>query len=67
MTALSRHFEFEADAFARKMHRASFLRSALVKLNRDNLSFPVHDWLYSAWNHSHPPVLERIKALGKVD
>ncbi|CAN7989280.1 unnamed protein product [Ixodes hexagonus] len=67
MTALSRHFEFEADAFARKMHRASYLRSALIKLNRDNLSFPVHDWLYSAWHHSHPPVLERVKALGKVD
>lgn len=67
MTVLSRHFEFEADAFARKMHRASYLRSALIKLNRDNLSFPVHDWLYSAWHLSHPPVLERIKALGKVD
>uniref|UniRef100_A0A131XUB8 CAAX prenyl protease n=1 Tax=Ixodes ricinus TaxID=34613 RepID=A0A131XUB8_IXORI len=67
MTALSRHFEFEADAFARKMHRASYLRSALIKLNRDNLSFPVHDWLYSAWHHSHPPVLERVKALGKTD
>lgn len=67
MTALSRHFEFQADAFARGMHRASYLRSALIKLNRDNLSFPVYDWLYSTWHHSHPPVLERVRALGKVD
>ncbi|XP_077540975.1 CAAX prenyl protease 1 homolog isoform X1 [Haemaphysalis longicornis] len=67
MTALSRRFEFQADAFARGMHRASWLRSALIKLNRDNLSFPVHDWLYSAWHHSHPSVLERIRALGKID
>uniref|UniRef100_G3MQQ2 CAAX prenyl protease n=1 Tax=Amblyomma maculatum TaxID=34609 RepID=G3MQQ2_AMBMU len=67
MTALSRHFEFQADAFARHMHRASYLRSALIKLNRDNLSFPVYDWIYSTWHHSHPPVLERVRALGKID
>lgn len=67
MTVLSRRFEFQADAFARRMHHASFLRSALIKLNRDNLSFPVYDWLYSSWHHSHPPVLERIRALGKID
>ncbi|KAH8021475.1 hypothetical protein HPB51_015871 [Rhipicephalus microplus] len=67
MTVLSRRFEFQADAFARRMHHASFLRSALIKLNRDNLSFPVYDWLYSSWHHSHPPVLERVRALGKID
>lgn len=67
MTALSRRFEFQADAFAKKMHRASYLRSALVKLNRDNLGFPVNDWLYSAWNHSHPPALERIRVLGRAE
>merc|ERR1711973_65352 len=35
-----------------------FLKSALVKLNNDNLSFPIYDWLFSAWHHSHPPLLE---------
>ncbi|KAI1287310.1 CAAX prenyl protease 1 -like protein [Halotydeus destructor] len=67
MTCLSRHFEFEADAFAKKLNRAAALRGALIKLNKDNLSFPVYDTLYSMWHHSHPPLLERIAALGKID
>ena len=67
MTVLSRKFEFEADAFAKGLQRAVELKSALIKLNRDNLGFPVVDELYSAWNYSHPPLLERIKALGKVE
>ncbi|RWS19350.1 CAAX prenyl protease 1-like protein, partial [Leptotrombidium deliense] len=67
MTCLSRRFEFAADAFAKHLNKASDLRSALIKLNADNLSFPIYDWLYSAWHHSHPPLLERIHALGKID
>ena len=47
------------------MGKARDLQSALVKLNNDNLSFPIYDWLFSAWHHSHPPVLERIEALKK--
>ena len=43
--------------------RAAQLRTALVKLNNDNLGFPVYDWLFSAWHHSHPPLLERMAAL----
>merc|ERR1719189_2823217 len=65
MSVLSRHFEFQADEFAAKLGKARNLQSALVKLNNDNLSFPIYDWLYSAWHHSHPPVLERIEALKK--
>ena len=67
MTALSRRFEFEADAFAKSLHRAPALRSALIKLNRDNLGFPLADWLFSAWHYSHPPLLERLRALQKTD
>ncbi|GBN85530.1 CAAX prenyl protease 1 [Araneus ventricosus] len=67
MTALSRRFEFQADAFAKVLNKAADLRGALIKLNRDNLGFPVYDWLYSTWHHSHPPLLERIHALGKLD
>ncbi|XP_054718196.1 CAAX prenyl protease 1 homolog [Uloborus diversus] len=65
MTVLSRRFEFQADTFAKLLNKAADLRSALIKLNRDNLGFPVHDWLYSAWHHSHPPLLQRIRALGE--
>merc|ERR1719436_2197181 len=65
MSVLSRHFEFQADEFAAKMGKAKDLKTSLVKLNNDNLGFPIYDWLYSAWNHSHPPLLERIDALKK--
>jgi len=65
MSVLSRHFEFQADEFAANLGRSVPLKSALVKLNNDNLGFPIYDWLYSAWNHSHPPLLERIEALKK--
>lgn len=63
MTVLSRKFEYEADAFAKKLGYAGELSKALVKLNIDNLGFPVYDWLYSAWNHSHPSMLQRLARL----
>ena len=67
MTVLCRHFEFQADAFAKSLRRATELKSALIKLNKDNLGFPVADWLYSSWTYSHPPLLERLKALDKTE
>lgn len=63
MTALSRRFEFQADEFAVNLGRAEKLQSALIKLNNDNLGFPIYDWLFSAWHHSHPPILERLAVL----
>ncbi|XP_067145248.1 CAAX prenyl protease 1 homolog isoform X2 [Centruroides vittatus] len=66
-TALSRHFEYQADAFAKSMNKAADLRGALIKLNKDNLGFPLNDSWYSTWHHSHPSLLERIRALGKID
>jgi STE24 endopeptidase len=67
MTVLSRRFEFAADAFALQLGHAPALRSALIKLNRDNLGFPLSDWLYSTWHYSHPPLLERLAALDKTE
>ncbi|CAG5136664.1 unnamed protein product [Candidula unifasciata] len=63
ITHISRKFEFQADAFALKLKYGNLLQSALIKLNEDNLSFPLSDWLYSAWHFSHPPLLDRLKAL----
>lgn len=63
MTWLSRRFEFQADAFALAMGRGKQLCSALIKLNKDNLGFPVADWLYSTWHYSHPPMIERLRAI----
>lgn len=67
MTVLSRKFEFQADQFAMDMGRAADLKSSLIKLNKDNLGFPVTDWLYSTWHYSHPPLLERLRALKGAD
>ena len=63
MTALCRRFEFQADQYAKSLNRTEPLKSGLIKLFKDNLSFPLSDWLYSTWHYSHPPLLERLKAL----
>lgn len=60
----SRRHEFEADAFAAEATRQpAALISALKKLSVDNLSnltpHPFHVFL----NYSHPPVVERLRAL----
>lgn len=56
--------EYEADAYALKLGYASTLRSALIKLSIKNLGGFNVDPLYSAWNHSHPSLVERLNALG---
>jgi len=63
MTMLSRKFEFEADAFGKGLGYSRDLQSALMKLHKENLGFPVADKLYSAYHYSHPPLLERLRAL----
>lgn len=60
-TVLSRKFEFEADNFAVSLSFSNELRSALIKLGKDNLDYPIYDKLYSAWYHSHPTLLHRIE------
>lgn len=67
MSIIGRRFEFQADDFAKKLNFRTELINALIKLNKDNLSFPLYDWLYSLLLHSHPPILDRINALRKID
>lgn len=66
-TLMSRHFEYQADNYAKKKGHAEKLKASLVKLNIDNLGFPVYDELYSIFNHSHPTLIQRLKALSKTD
>ena len=62
--AISRRFEWQADAFASKlMGSGKPLANALVKLSVDNLANLYPQKLYAYFNYSHPPVLERIKKL----
>lgn len=62
----SRKDEFQADAFAKKICGSGEpLITSLIKLNKENLSEIQVPKIYSAFNYSHPPLLERIKALQK--
>ena len=60
----SRKDEFQADAFAKNLcGTGETLTSSLIKLNKENLSELTEPKMYSIFNYSHPPLLERIRAL----
>lgn len=63
MSLLSRKNEFEADAYARETFDGTALGNALKKLSVDTLSnlYP-HPW-YVFFHYSHPPLLQRLRAL----
>lgn len=60
---LSRKNEFEADRFARDTYNGDALSQALKKLSADSLSNLNPHPLYVFFNYSHPPLLQRLKAL----
>jgi STE24 endopeptidase len=64
---ISRRHEYEADRYSLRLARApSALKSALLKLNGQNLSnLDPHPW-YSAWHYSHPTLKERLAALERA-
>lgn len=64
---ISRRHEFEADRFAHDaLGTAEELVNALRVLREKSSSMPVVHWLYSAWYYSHPPMIERIRALRSI-
>jgi STE24 endopeptidase len=66
--ALSRRHEFAADAFAlRSGARPDELAEALLRLRQQSRLLPVSHPLYSRIYHSHPPLLERLRALGATE
>jgi len=66
-TKLSRKNEFEADEFSvRTTKDKVHLKTALVKLTKENLgNLTPHPW-YSAYHYSHPTTLERVKAIDAI-
>ncbi len=64
---ISRRHEFQADAFAlQNLEDQRALGDALLKLRETSHSMPItHPW-YSAFYHSHPPLLERLKAMNYI-
>ena len=60
----SRRHEFEADAYAAKSTGTpEALATALKKLSSDHLSHPAPQKLRVILDYSHPPLLERLRAL----
>jgi len=65
MSLVSRHNEYEADRYAVQLHgNNTDLISALKKLVDENKSFPKSHNLTKFFYHSHPPIIDRLKALG---
>ena len=61
---LSRRFEFQADNFSVNLGMGPALRRALITLENSNKgSLNVDPW-YSTYHYSHPPVPERLAAIG---
>lgn len=63
---LSRKNEYEADHYAGKHYKVNKLKSALIKLSRNNLSNLRPHPAYEFFHYSHPTVLKRLKALDKI-
>jgi len=60
---LSRHHEFEADAYACAQADGRDLARALLKLHEDNAATLTPDPVYVRFYYSHPPASERLAAL----
>ena len=60
---ISRRYEFQADNFAVKLGHSENLKEALRKLDAKNRSAVNVDAWYSAYHHSHPPLVERLAAI----
>ena len=61
---ISRKNEFAADEYSAKTYNMpDKLITSLKKMSKENLSNLTPHWLNVMLNYSHPPVLERIKAL----
>lgn len=61
---MSRHNEFEADRSGAELGGAEYLVNALKKLVSENKSFPLSHPVYRFFHTTHPPVVERLRALG---
>lgn len=61
--SLSRRNEFDADRFAKQTDSAAALSSGLRKISADALSnLNPHPW-FVLFNYTHPPLLQRLRAL----
>jgi STE24 endopeptidase len=66
-SAISRRYERQADDVVVKlMETTRPMKDALIRLSADNLANLVPHPLYSWFNYSHPPPVQRIERLEKL-
>lgn len=65
MNFYSRKNEFEADAYAKETFGSEPLVSSLKKISKKHLSNLTPHKIYTFIHYSHPPLVERLKALMK--
>ena len=65
MNYISRKNEFEADAYAKETFNGDDLSLALKKLSVDSLSNIYPHPLYVFFHYSHPPLIQRLRALNQ--
>ena len=63
MNMLSRHCEYQADAYAASRGFGTHLQKGLIKLHLENLGDMNPDRWYSTYHFSHPSLVERLSAL----
>lgn len=63
LSIYSRKNEFEADAYAKSTYHGHALANALKKLSVDNLSDLYPHPAYVFFHYSHPPLLQRLRAI----
>lgn len=61
---ITRKNELQADNFAKSEGHGEELGKALIALTKENLDSLDVDWVYSAYNHLHPTLAERLSAIG---
>lgn len=64
---LSRKNEYQADEYAAINYKPKKLRSALIKLSRNNLSNLTPHPIYEFFHYTHPSVLKRLKFLDQYN
>eukprot|EP00978_Attheya_sp_CCMP212_P035519 scaffold154979_cov54-Attheya_sp.AAC.2 len=67
LTMFSRRCEFEADRFSVGLGMSKALQSGLCKIHLENLGALCPDGWYSTYHYSHPPLVERLSAMMKLD
>ncbi len=64
MSYVSQHNEYAADAYGSNVGGQEHLIAALLKLVTENKSFPKSHPLVIFFYHTHPPIIERLNAMG---